>query len=147
MKRVAILSLAIPALAIAQGFTFVVGNPVASRDFHFKTAAFVFRTEGCKSKPKLSASAEGIKNNERQSIELKVMEGSKPGIYGVYRTWPAEGHWVVNLEGTCDNSSAGAILPIGPHGFIRESSKFFSHPATKSEIDASLKAVSQGGSK
>jgi hypothetical protein len=147
MTRLSIVSLAIPALAIAQGFTFVVGNPVASQDFHFKTAAFVFRTENCASKPKLSASAEGMNHNERHSVALKVMEGSKPGVYAVYRTWPAEGHWVVNLEGTCDSSSAAAIVPIGPNGFIRESAKFFSHPAPKNEIEASLKTLSQGGAR
>lgn len=147
MTRLGIILLVIPGLAIAQAFTFVVGSPVASQDFHFKTAAFVFRTQGCPAKPKLSATAEGIYNNQRQSVALKVMEGSKPGVYAVFRAWPSEGHWVVNLEGTCESSSAGAVLPIGLHGFIRESSKFFSHPASKNEIEASLKALSQGGNK
>ncbi len=147
MTRLGIGSLVIPALAIAQGFTFTVGRPVASQDFHFKTAAFVFRTQGCAAKPKLSATAEGINDNARQSIALKVIEGSKPGVYAVFRTWPTEGHWIVNLEGACDSSSAGAILPIGPNGFIRESSRFYSRAATKNEIAASLKALTQGGDK
>ncbi len=138
----------IPALLIAQGFTFQVGSPVASQDFHFKTAAFVFRTQGCSgAKPKLSATAEGIDNHERRSIPLKVMEASKPGVYAVFQTWPKEGHWLVNLEGTCDSSRAGAILPIGPNGFIRESARFFPRPASKDEIETSLKATSQGGNK
>jgi hypothetical protein len=148
MTRLGVVALLIPALAIAQGFTFEVARPVASQDFHFKTAAFVFRTQGCSvAKPNLSATAEGIDNHERRSLPLKVMGGSKPGVYAVFQTWPNTGHWVVNLEGTCGNSSAGAILPIGPKGFIRDSAKFFPHPASKSEVDASLEAVARRGSK
>ena len=148
MTRLGVVSLLIPALAIAQGFTFEVGSPVASQDFHFKTAAFVFRTQGCSvAKPRLSATAEGIDNHERRSLPLKVMEASKPAVYAVFQTWPNTGHWIVNLAGTCDNSSAGAILPIGRNGFIRGSAKFLSHPASRSEVDASLDALARGGSK
>jgi hypothetical protein len=53
----------------------------------------------------------------------------------------------VNLKGTCGGASAGAIIPVGPRGFVRESSKFFSRPATEAEIESSLKALAQGGSK
>ena len=122
---------------------------MASQDFQFKTAAFVFRTEGCAdpAKAQISATAEGIVKGARQSVALKVMPASKPGVYAVDQNWPAEGDWVVSLRGTCGGESAGAIVPIGPKGFIRESSKFFPRPATDAEIDASLKALAQGGNK
>jgi hypothetical protein len=122
---------------------------VASQDFHFKAAVFVFRTEGCadSTKPQISAAAEGIVNGERRSVALKVTPASKPGVYGIHQSWPAEGQWVVNLKGGCGDLSAGAIVPIGPKGFIRESSRFFSRPATESEIETSLKALMQGGSR
>jgi len=147
MLRLAIATLATAALAVAEGFTFTIGNPVASQDFHFKAAVFVFRTEGCPGsmKPQLSATAEGIVNGERRSVTLKVMPASKPGVYGIYQSWPAQGHWVVGLKGTCGNSSAGAVVPVGPKGFIRESSKFFSRPATESEIESSLRELGQAG--
>jgi hypothetical protein len=51
------------------------------------------------------------------------------------------------LKGACDAEIAGAIVPIGPKGFIRESSKLFPRPATSAEIDASLKTLVQGESK
>jgi hypothetical protein len=142
--------LALASLAMAEGFTFAIGNPVASQDFQFKTAAFVFRTEGSAdlAKAQISATAEGIVKGERRSVALKVSPGStRPGIYAVFQSWPGEGHWVVNLKGTCANLSAGAIVPIGPKGFIRESAKFFPRPATDSEIKSSLTALTQGGSK
>jgi hypothetical protein len=136
-------------LAMAEGFTFTIGSPVASQDFHFKAATFVFRTDGCAdpAKSQISATAEGLVKGARRSVALKVMPAAKPGIYAVYQSWPAEGQWVVNLKGTCDNLSAGAIVAMGPKGFIRESSRFFPRPATNSEIEASLTALPQGGNK
>ena len=83
----------------------------------------------------------------RKSVALKIATASKPGVYAVYQSWPAEGEWVVNLKGSCANAIAGALVPVGPKGFIRESSKFFPRPATDAEIEASLKALTQGGSK
>jgi hypothetical protein len=125
-------------------FAFTIGNPVASQDFHFKTAAFLFRTESCAdpAKAQITATAEGVVKGARQSVPLKVMPAStKPGVYAVNQSWPAEGDWVVSLRGTCGGASAGAIVPMGPKGFIRESLEFFPRPATDAEIDASLKAL------
>jgi hypothetical protein len=150
MVRLGIAALAFALLAMAEGFTFAIGNPVASQDFQFKTAAFVFRTEGCAdpAKAQISATAEGIVKGERRSVALKVSPGSaKPGVYAIFQSWPAEGHWVVNLKGSCANLSAGAVVPMGPKGFIRESAKFFPRPATDSEIETSLTALTQGGNK
>ena len=144
---IAVLAMAVPAMA--GGFTFAIASPVASQDFHFKTATFVFRTEGCTdpAKPQVNATAEGIVKGERRSAALKVMPGTKPGVYAVFQSWPSEGHWVVNLKGTCAGMSAGAIVPMGPKGFIRESSKFFPRPATDAEIETSLRALANGRSK
>ena len=136
-------------LAMAEGFTFTIGSPVASQEFQFKSATFVFRTERLHRSREVAslATAEGLVKGERRSVALKVMPGGKPGVYAVFQSWPAEGQWVVNLKGTCANLSAGAIVTMGPKGFIRESSKFFSRPATDSEIETSLTALSQGGNK
>ena len=147
--RLAVLACAAGALAFGEGFTFNIGSPVAAGDFQMKTAAFVFRTQGCAdpAKAQLSAGAEGLVNGARRSMPLKVMASSKPGIFAIYRTWPAEGEWVVTLKGVCANASAGAIIPIGPKGFIRESAKFYARPATGAEIETSLKALAPGGVK
>lgn len=147
MWRFTIAILAIAAYAEGAGFSFTIGNPVASQDFQLKMAAFVFRTEGCTDAAKVavSATAEGIVKTERRSVALKVVTGTKPGVYAVSQSWPSEGLWVVNLKGTCGDLSAGAIVPFGPKGFIRDSAKFFPHPATGGEIEASLEALSRGG--
>lgn len=136
-------------LAGAEGFTFNIASPVASHDFHFKAAAFVFRSQGCAetANAEVSGSAEGMVKGSRRSIALKIMKGSNPGVYAVFREWPAEGDWVVNLKGACGDKAAGAIVPIGPKGFVRESSKFFPRPATDAEVEAALKDMTTGGGK
>jgi hypothetical protein len=148
MLRLVIAACAVPALVLAEGFTFTIGSPVASQDYQAKGATFVFRTEGCAepAKSQIRGTAEGLVKGTRRSVVLKVAAMTKPGVYAVYQNWPAEGEWVVNLKGTCADASTGAIVPIGPKGFIRESSKFFPRPATNAEIETSLKAL-QGGSK
>jgi hypothetical protein len=149
MLRFAIAACAAAALVLAEGFTFRVGSPVASQDYVAKGAAFVFRTQGCAepAKPQISGTAEGLVKGERRSVALKVVALTKPGVYAVYQSWPVEGDWAVNLKGTCAEASAGAVVPIGPKGFIRESSKFFPRPATKAEIEACLKDIAKGESK
>ena len=149
MSGLGIAPWAIGLLALGETFTFTIGNPVASQDFRVKAAAFVFRTGGCAepAKPQIGGTAEGLVNGGRRSVPLKVAPTSKPGVYAVYQNWPAEGSWVVNLKGTCASATAGAIVPIGPNGFIRESSRFLNRPATDAEIDASLRALEEGANR
>jgi hypothetical protein len=149
MLRLGIAACAAAGLVLAEGFTFSVGSPVASQDYRAKGAAFVFRTQGCAdpAKSQISGTAEGLVKGARQTVALKVVAMTKPGIYAVYQNWPAEGEWVVNLKGTCADASAGAIIPIGPKGFIRESSKFFPRAASNAEIETSLKEVAKRESK
>jgi hypothetical protein len=149
MFRLGFAACTVAALLLAEGFTFTIGSPVASQDYQAKGAAFVFRTQGCAepAKSQISGTAEGLVKGARRSVALKVMAMSKPGVYAVYQNWPAEGAWVANLKGTCADASAGAIVPIGPKGFIRESSRFFPRPATNAEIETSLESLTKGGNK
>ena len=149
MLRYGIAACAAAALVFAEGFAFSVGSPVASQDYRAKGAAFVFRAQGCAepAKPQISGTAEGVVKGARQTVALKVMALTKAGVYAVYQNWPAEGEWLVNLKGTCADASAGAISPIGPKGFVRESSKFFPRAATSAEIETSLKEIAKGGNK
>jgi hypothetical protein len=149
IARVLASSVASALMAIAAGFSFNIGSPVASQDFVSKSAAFVFRTEGCAdpAKPQISGTAEGLVNGMRRSVALILVKTSKPGVYAVNQNWPREGGWVVALKGTCGGANAGAIVPIGPNGFVRESAEFFPRAATNAEIEASLKVLPQGGKK
>jgi hypothetical protein len=148
MLRLGIVGAA-AALALAEGFTFVIGSPVAAQDFQVKSAAFVLRTEGCAdpARVQVTGTAEGLVKGARRSLTLRVMAAARPGVYAVFQNRPPEGQWVANLKGTCGGATAGAIVPIGPKGFMRESSKFLGRPATDAEIEAALKAMSEGGGK
>ena len=143
MVRPVVIGFVVAALSLADGFTFNIGNPVASGDYRSKTALFVFRTEGCAdpAKAQINGTAEGLIKGVRQSLQLNLAKLSRPGVYGVSKSWAADGTWVVSLSGTCGNAVTGASIPIGPGGFIRDSSKFLPHSPTKSEIEASLKAL------
>jgi hypothetical protein len=149
MLRFGLAAFALAGLTLGAGFTFSIGSPVASQDFRFKAAVFALRTEGCAepAKAQIGGTAEGMVKGERRSVVLRVTAASKPGIYAVEQNWPAEGEWVVNLRGACAGENAGALVPIGPKGFIRESSKFFPRPAAGTEVDASLKTMVEGDSK
>jgi hypothetical protein len=147
MVRLILITCSLARLALADGFSFEIASPVAAQDFRTKTSAFVFRTQGCAdpAKSRIEGSAEGLVNGMRRSVALKLTALARPGAYAVEQNWPTEGAWVVNLKGTCADANAGAIVPIGPHGFIRESSKFFQRAASPAEIDASLKGVAGNG--
>lgn len=149
MFRFPLIACAAALLAHPATFTFNIGSPVAAQEYAAKTAAFAFRTEGCAepAKAQIGGTAEGLVKGERRSVALKIGAMSRPGVYAVYQNWPAEGAWVVNLKGACAGENAGAIVPIGPRGFVRESAKFFPRAATNEEIDAALKAMPQGGGK
>lgn len=87
MFRPGIAGCAMAALALAQGFTFTIGSPVAAQDFRSKTAAFAIRTEGCAdpAASQIGGTAEGLVNGMRRSVTLRVAEMSKPGVYAVYQ--------------------------------------------------------------
>jgi hypothetical protein len=129
--------------AFGDEFSFQIGSPIAARTSHMKSASFVFRTQGCAdlAKSDVGATAEGLVNGERRSVRLKVAPASTPGVYAIFREWPTEGVWVIHLTGRCAESAAGALVAIGPRGFVREQSKFFSRRATDSEIDNFLKSA------
>ncbi len=111
-----------------------------------KDALMAVRTEGCAdpAKAQITATAEGVVNGARQTMALKLMPVAVPGVFVISREWQDPGAWVVSLSGVCADAKAGALVPIGPAGFLRESSKFFPRFATKAELDATLKSISGG---
>jgi len=131
------------ALTAAEGFTFEIGPPVASREYASKTADFVFRTEGCPdpAKAQVSATAEGLVNGDRRIVSLMPRAMTTPGVYAVFHTWPNEGSWVIRLKGNCGDKTAGALVPMNARGFVRDAAKFYPRAATDAETDAALKSL------
>ena len=145
-------------LAHAAEFHLTIGNPIAAtapapsrpgapiNKKLTNSAVFVVRVDGCSepAKARLEGTAEGMVGTVRRSEPLILNAMPTAGVYAVNRTWPAEGAWVANLVGTCQNLKAGAVVPIAaavsPTGFLRETTKFFPRAATPAEVDAALKA-------
>jgi hypothetical protein len=161
LMTLCLILIALSASAWGADFMLAIGSPVAASlpatqggketvrvSKVAKDALFAVRTEGCPdpATAKITGTAEGLVNGARQSAEVTLMPAAAPGVYVVMRDWPVDGAWVVNLSGVCAGAKAGALVPVGRAGFIRESSKFFPRFTTKAELDATLKSIS-GGSK
>ena len=130
--------------ASAADFSIGIASSVAGRSLEAKSAAMVARPDGCADPAiaRIEGTAEGLVNGVRRSITLKLVPlRDTPGVVAVNKEWPAEGVWVVKLTGTCQDKKAGVVVPFGPKGFMRESSKFFSRAANDAEVEASLKAL------
>ena len=156
-----LMFMALTASAFAADFTLAIGSPVAASlpgapttsdgapvQARKVNALFAVRTENCADPVNalVNATAESVVNGVRQSAAIRLVAGSGPGVYLVPGGSPTQGVWVVRLLASCGSARAGALVPIGPGGFIRESSKFFPRLVTEPEIDALLKSLA-GGSK
>ena len=142
---------ALNCAAAAADFSLTIGSPVAAAGSSTnpgykkvsKTALFAVRMEGCAAieTARLTGTAEGIVNGVRTSSPVGITEMS-PGVYVVspYINSPA-GPWMASLSANCGNATAGALVPIGPQGFIRDQTKLLPRAATKAEIEAALKAL------
>jgi hypothetical protein len=143
-KFIAILALFYlqAGLLAAEGFSIQIASPVAAQTYRMKSSAFVFRALGCEApaKPEVTATAEGMVLGQRRSVPLKVQEAQTPGVFGIFRQWPDEGVWIVNLAGRCGPKSTSVLVATNGTGFIRESSIFLPRPATESDIEGALKA-------
>ena len=134
--------------AVAQDFALQVGPPFAGNAQPAKSSLLVVRPGGCAdpATARITATAEGIVNGARRSVPLKLSALPTPGVHAVPKDWPHGGVWIINLVGTCGGKTAGAIVSfVGPNAeYRREAVKYLPHPATPSEIDASLKALTAG---
>jgi hypothetical protein len=158
MKYTLILIM-LSASAFAADFTLAIGSPVAASFPGAPTtsdgapvqarkvnALFAVRTENCADPANalVNATEESVVNGVRQSAAIRLVAGSGPGVYLVPGGRQTQGVWVVRLLASCGSARAGALVPIGPGGFMRESSKFFSRLVTEGEIDALLKSLAGG---
>jgi hypothetical protein len=67
---------------------------------------------------RVSGTAEGLVDGERQSIELEFRETSRPGVYALDQQWPAQGDWVLALT-TGANADISLVVELGPNGGVR----------------------------
>jgi hypothetical protein len=143
--------------AAAADFTLAIGNPIAASGPTSgaaatgaivkkvgKNALFAVRFEQCASldTAQITGLAEGVVAGVRTSAPVMLLSAGSPGVYlASMESGPNQGVWVVSLSATCGSAKAGALVSIGPQGFIRERTKLLPRPATKAEIDGALKAL------
>jgi hypothetical protein len=150
----------LPVAASAAGFSMTIGPPVAAgtgiKVVKSKGPAFAVRLEECDAleTAQVSGAAEGVVDGEHRSAALAITPTGSPGVYLVSpaldqkagdQTNQNQGLWVVSLTATCGKAKAGAIVPMGPQGFLREATKILPRAATKAEIEAALKGLEAPG--
>jgi hypothetical protein len=109
-----LLAIALPALA--GGFQLSVETPI---DGQLKEAVLIARTFGCHqpADAKLSASAEGFVNGNRQSLPLELRSiGS--GVYAIKKQWPSDGKWVLTITGKYNGMTSSVLVELGPNGNV-----------------------------
>jgi hypothetical protein len=149
MLKLALLGLwvGVCATEAADQFALQIASPVAGQGANLKSSAFVFRSTGCPDAGKVlvTAKAEGKVQGQRRTLTLKTTPAAAPGTFGVFREWPQEGVWIVNVAAKCGTESAGTLVVLAERGGPnREASKFFSHAPTDSEVEAVLNSAVAG---
>lgn len=148
MVRLVLACTLLPATVSAAGFTLSIGPPVAagtgSKILKSKGASFAVRLEECDAldTAQISGMAEGIVDGARKSDSVRISATGSPGVYVVSQAFDeSQGVWVVNVTATCGKAKAGAIVPMGPPGFLRDGTKVLPRAATKAEVESVLKAA------
>jgi hypothetical protein len=150
MVKTTFIALALTIPVWSADFSLAIGNPVAVAvpgGLVKKDIGMAVRAENCvdPAKAQITGTAEGVVNGARRSVPLRLAPTAAAGAFAVSHDWPQEGVWVVSLTGHCGGSTASAVVPMGPNGFLRESSRFFPRAATAAEVDAVLKTLAGGG--
>lgn len=98
---------------------------------------------------KISGTAEGVRNGNRQSMPLDLLEVDKAqAIYAVQYQWPDDGSWVLHLKAACSNPKAEAstLVPMNKMAFIREKTTVLVQPATKKQVEDAVKDLARSQS-
>lgn len=94
-----------------------IESPVNPWDAASHGVAFYVHTalrEGVPSLSDMSGTADGVVNGERRTIPLQLASTSRPGVFSVRRTWPADGAWVLRIS----LHSTTAIVSIDRNGNV-----------------------------
>src|SRR6266446_1162587 len=118
-----LVALTLMASAWSADFSLAIGNPVAVAlpdGVVKKDIGMAVRAENCAdpAKVQITGTAEGIVNGSRRSMPVRLVPAATAGAFAVSRDWPQQGAWVVSLTGHCGSSTASAIIPMGPNGFL-----------------------------
>ena len=141
LNRLIALGVVMPLLG--GGFWLELGSPTASSDPKARGAVVVARFIGCHEPEKavLTATAEGVVQGKRQTVVLSPVALSTPGVYAISRTWPAEGKWVLKLEGRHPAASAvtSTLVKLMGDSFERKGAVMKPGAADSESLEAMLR--------
>src|SRR5215212_9630134 len=132
-------------------FRLEIGPPVAiGTDFKLKGSVLAVRALVCDdvAAVRVTGTAEGMVDGERQSLALRLLPTKTPGVFAVQQQWPVRGHWVLHLAGECPSpkATASTIVPMQQNGFIRAKTQVLREPATPAQVEAALIDLVRSGS-
>ncbi len=136
-----VFSLSVRGRHPAGGLFVVLGNPDASPEARSHNAVLTLKLAGCHEPQKatLTGSAISVVDGKRQSIPLKLIALSEPGMYAVTRQWPAQGRWVLEFIATDQGRLTSTLVSAGPAGIDRQSAKLAMRQPAEEDIAALLK--------
>ena len=78
---------------------------------------------------------------KRQIVALSPVALSTPGIYAISRTWPAEGKWVLKLEGrhTAASAVTSTLVKLTGDSFERKGAVMKPGVADADSLEAMLR--------
>ena len=132
---------ALAAQLFAGGFYLQVGNPEASKEAQQLGAVMTIKAAGCHdpATAKVTATAIGIVNGERREVPLKIVAMSTPGMFAITQHWPAEGKWIVRLEGRNPEQYTNTLIGVNAGGVDRSRFREDMHQFTQTDVEAMLK--------
>lgn len=133
--------LALAGQLFAGGFWLQLGNPEASAEARKVNAVVTIKAVGCHdpAAAKVTATAIGMVDGQRRSIDLKLDKLSEPGTYALSQQWPKDGKWVIELVGRNDQQFTNTLLSAGPQGIDRLHAKADMKEFQAADVDAMLK--------
>ena len=90
---------------------------------------------------KLTATAEGIVNGQRRTIQLEVTPLKQPGQFEIKRQWPAEGKWIVWVKGVHPEFNLPTEALVTVHGVTIDRSAIVQTGAQRRIETAQLEAM------
>ena len=147
-SRLIACALALPLLVTptAAGSTFrlELGPAVAANMPNMKKGtAFVVRGLACDAPAlmRIAAVADAVVNGSRQSVAIDLLPLAVAGAYAVPAVWRDAAPRVVSLTAWCGAETAGAVVPLGLAGFVRDTSRVFDRAPARADVDAALAAL------
>lgn len=70
------------------------------------------------------ALAEGVVDDERRSVLLRVEPTSEPGVYTFQRRWPAEGRWMIRFN-LGHPPAPATVVTLGRDGSVQKNKLFW----------------------